>query len=213
MGPVSVVVVDVVDDEAFELAAVPDEGCVEELEVPIGAGSSLGGCVFANERQYQLQNGFERRREFEGGVLQQRGRGPRVSDGMQIVDFLAVVKDECRGHGECCELLIGHSECRLLTERLEMFARSLHRREELRHVLSHQFRTALGAIAFGVRGPERCLADLLHRGEAVVIDVLQVVLLGELLRSERSARQGCDHKRRDVFGVTLRQDHVRSRTG
>ena len=31
MGPVRVVMIDVVDDELVELAAVPDDGAVEEL--------------------------------------------------------------------------------------------------------------------------------------------------------------------------------------
>jgi hypothetical protein len=40
-GPVSVVVVDVIDDEALELSAVPDQGAVEELSTD-GADPAFG---------------------------------------------------------------------------------------------------------------------------------------------------------------------------
>ena len=44
MGPVRVVVVDVVDDEPFELPLVPDDGAVEELASK-GADPAFGECV------------------------------------------------------------------------------------------------------------------------------------------------------------------------
>jgi hypothetical protein len=44
VGPVLVVVVDVVDDESLELRLVPDEGAVEELAAK-GADPSFGECV------------------------------------------------------------------------------------------------------------------------------------------------------------------------
>ncbi len=48
MGPVGVVVIDVVDDEAFELALVPDDGSVEQLasqgpDPSLGEGVGHGG--------------------------------------------------------------------------------------------------------------------------------------------------------------------------
>jgi hypothetical protein len=44
VGPVGVVVVDVVDDEAFELTLVPDDGAVEELAAQ-GSDPAFSECV------------------------------------------------------------------------------------------------------------------------------------------------------------------------
>lgn len=133
-------------------------------------------------------------------VLDQGRRGSRVCDGMEVVDLLAVVEDQCRGDGERCELLIGCSERRLLAIRLEVFSCSFHGYEEVRDVLSQEFLTSFGAVAFDVGGPDRCFRDLLHGGEAVVVHVFQVVLLGELLCRERAAGEWSDHEGGDIVG-------------
>ena len=58
MGPVFVVVPDVVDDESFELVLVPDDGAVEELSAQ-GADPAFGECV-RDRSLYRLISGLPR---------------------------------------------------------------------------------------------------------------------------------------------------------
>jgi len=109
-------------------------------------------------------------------------------------------------------LLISHAERGLLAVRLQVLARLHHRCEEFANVLTHQFFTPFGAVAFDVRAPQWRLGHLFHRRERLVGHVLEVVLLRQLRSGDRATGQRSDHERSDVVGIALGKHHVGSRS-
>ena len=114
MGPVRVVVVDVVDDEPFELPLVPDDGAVEELASK-GADPAFGERVRHGSAHRRLEDlhafgsedFVEGVDEPVGAVAHERaGVGELVAVTQQQVprrlggpDAGGVVRDPCEVHG------------------------------------------------------------------------------------------------------------------
>ena len=114
MGPVRVVMIDVVDDEIVELAAVPDDGAVEELaskgaDPAFGERVRHGGAHRCGEdlHTFGSEDLVEGVDELAGAVShERRGVGELVAVLEQQVprrlggpDAGWVVRDRCEVHG------------------------------------------------------------------------------------------------------------------
>ena len=114
MGPVRVVVIDVVDDEPFELPLVPDDGAVEELALK-GADPVFGERVrhggahwcFEDLAAFGSEDLVECSSELAAAVAHERTRPSepvgvveeQAPGGLAGPDAAGVVCDPCEVHG------------------------------------------------------------------------------------------------------------------